>query len=303
MSTHHIDRKEVSHLKRILVTGATGFVGANVVKALSMKKDTELYVTARQSSDITRLADVMPQIKEICYIPLEDREQVFALLERVKPTIVYHIATYGGFPNQTDQMQIVQSNLLATTHLLDAAIQYGATSFINTGSSSEYGIKSTPMKETDLCEPVNFYGITKLAATNYCTMQGKNSLTKVCTLRLFSPYGELEDPTRLYASIVNSLSKNERPKLSRPHSVRDFIEIEKVVQVYEEIVDANFQSGDVINVGSGKQQTIQEFYNLIAKKMDKAEIEPIWGEAPPRANEPEMWEADITKLKSLLPNL
>ncbi|MDB5053047.1 MAG: Nucleoside-diphosphate sugar epimerase [Bacilli bacterium] len=290
-------------MKRILVTGATGFVGANVVKALSLKKDTELYVTARRTSDFRRLADVMPQIKEVCYIQLEDREQVFALLERVKPEIVYHIATYGGFPNQTDQIQILQTNLLATTHLLDAAIQYGATSFINTGSSSEYGIKSTPMKETDLCEPVNFYGITKLAATNYCTMQGKNSLTKVCTLRLFSPYGELEDPTRLYASIVNSLLKNERPKLSRPHSVRDFIEIEKVVQVYEQIVDANFQSGDVINVGSGKQQTIQEFYNLIAKKMDKADIEPIWGEAPPRANEPEMWEADITKLKSLLPNL
>jgi nucleoside-diphosphate-sugar epimerase len=293
----------VSFLRKIVVTGATGFVGANLVHALIEQKDVELYVITRSSSHSSRLDSIKHKFKEILYVSLDNRNELFKLIERIKPDIVYHLATYGGFPNQADQTQMIQSNLQATMNLLDASIAYGVKTFINTGSSSEYGLKDAPMTETDVCEPVNFYGITKLAATNYCTMLGKNSQTKVCTLRLFSPYGPLEDRSRLYASIIDALSRDESSKLSRPQSVRDFIEIEKVVQVYLEIVQADFQSGDIVNVASGKQQTIEQFYQTIARKLDKEHIKPTWGEAPPRANEPLMWQADISKLKALLPQI
>jgi nucleoside-diphosphate-sugar epimerase len=288
-------------MRKILVTGSSGFVGANLVKGLLAESDVELYGIARSPTEAWRLNKLMQEFKEIGQFSLNDREKVFNCIERFKPEIVYHLATYGGFPGQVDQDQMIRSNLQATMHILDASIAHGVGTFINTGSSSEYGLKDSPMKESDVCEPVNFYGITKLAATNYCTMLGKTSRTKVCTLRLFSPYGQLEDPSRLYPSIVESLSKNERPRLSRPHSVRDFIEVEKVVQVYKDIVNAHFSSGDIINVASGKQQTLDDFYRGIAAKLGKSHIEPIWGEAPPRANEPRMWQADISKLKSLLP--
>jgi nucleoside-diphosphate-sugar epimerase len=290
-------------LLRILVTGATGFVGANLVRALLGKPNIELYILTRRTSDLWRLVDIKHQLKELLHCNLEDRSEVFMAIDKVKPNIVYHIATYGGFPNQSDQMQMLQSNIQATMNLLDASIANNVTTFINTGTSSEYGLKHHPMQETDLCEPVNFYGITKLAATNYCTMLGKTSDTKVCTLRLFSPYGELEDPSRLYPSIASSLSNNERPRLSRPQSVRDFIAIEKVTQVYLDIINADFSPGDIINVASGEQQTIEQFYKSIARKLGKEHIEPIWGEAPPRANEPLMWQADVSKLKHLLPQI
>ncbi|QGQ98462.1 SDR family oxidoreductase [Paenibacillus psychroresistens] len=290
-------------MRKILVTGATGFVGANLVRALLAKPDLEIYILARRTSDLWRIADVKQQLKQLIYCNLEDRAEVFEIIDKAKPNVVYHVATYGGFPSQSNHSQMLQSNIQATMNLLDASISSGVATFINTGTSSEYGLKNHPIKETDLCEPVNFYGITKLAATNYCTMLGKTSETKVCTLRLFSPYGELEDPSRLYPSIVNSLLSNERPKLSRPQSVRDFIAIEKVAQVYLDIIDTDFSSGDIINVASGEQQTIEQFYNSIALKLDKTHLQPIWGEAPPRANEPQMWQADVSKLKSLLPQI
>jgi nucleoside-diphosphate-sugar epimerase len=289
---------------RVLVTGATGFVGANLVRALLLKQPTiELLILIRKTSDLWRLENIKQHITQINTCNLEARNEVFELMGEWKPDLVYHAATYGGFPSQSDQTQMLESNVQATMNLLDASIANGVTTFINTGTSSEYGLKNEPMKETDLCEPVNFYGITKLAATNYCTMLGKTSKTKVCTLRLFSPYGELEDSTRLYPSIVSSLLNNEPPKLSRPHSVRDFIAIEKVTEVYLSIIDSNFTSGDIINVASGKQQTIAQFYQSIALKLNKINLEPIWGEAPPRANEPQIWQADVSKLKALLPQL
>jgi nucleoside-diphosphate-sugar epimerase len=286
-------------MMKILVTGATGFVGASLVRTLIQNGETELYITARKSSDLWRIKEFTANFRKIYYCNLDNRNEVLQLMGDLRPDIIYHTAAYGGFPNQTEPERIIGSNLNATIHLLDAARLHGVKQFINTGSSSEYGIKHEPMRETDPCEPVNLYGITKLAATNYCTMVGKVYNYKVCTLRLFSPFGELEDSSRLYPSIINALKKNERPRLSRPDSVRDFIEINKVIDVFMRIIDIGYKPGDIINVGSGKQRTIAQFYNEIVQEMGK-EIEPIWGEMPPRLNEPQHWEADINKLRLLM---
>ena len=284
---------------RFLITGATGFVGANLARVLLQEQSNEVFITARKTSDFSRLVDCQNLLKGISYVDLADRKAVFAAVSSVQPEVIYHIATYGGFPGQADTNMAIQSNLVATMNLLDAAVSMDVQQFINTGSSSEYGIKDMPMKESDICEPLNFYGITKLAATNYCTMLGKNLNYKVCTLRLFSPYGDLEDASRLYPSIKNSLLNGERPKLSRPNSVRDFIPIEKVMLVYKAIIKRKYVCGDIINVGSGRQQTIEQFFKKIASEM-RLDVEPIWGEAIARKIEPVRWEADIAKLRSLM---
>lgn len=298
---------------KILITGASGFVGSNLARALVDIPDTEVYITVRQDTNLWRIADIRSAFTQTYVINLVDRDAVHKLVQKVKPDVVYHIAAYGGFSSQTDPEQIIGTNLNTTIHLVDASAANGVKHFINTGSSSEYGMKTSPMKEEDSCFPLGLYGITKLAATLYCSNVGiwqaatsinptfSAAAMKVCTLRLFSPYGTNEDPSRLYPSIVSALVKNQRPKLSRPDSVRDFIPIETVVQIYLQIIQTDYPSGAVINVGSGKQQTIAQFYNQIAHQLGKGHFEPIWGEAPPRANEPEMWEADTTKLKSLFP--
>lgn len=284
---------------RYLVTGATGFVGANLVRALLNIKDNEILISARKTSDFWRLRDVKEQLKDIVYIDLADRNMVFDTLNDIRPDIVYHIATYGGFPGQTEKEQMIKSNLMATMNLLDASVEHGVKQFINTGSSSEYGMKNSPMREVDVCEPLNFYGITKLAATNYCAMIGKSLHYRVCTLRLFSPYGEFEDQMRLYPSIKNALEAGESPKLSKPDSVRDFIPIEQVVKVYLKIVESAYEPGMIINVGSGEQQTIAQFYKKIADSVN-VDIQPVWGQAQQRQFEPIKWEADISRLKSLI---
>jgi len=283
---------------KLLVTGATGFVGANLVRALLDVGGSEIFISARKSSNFWRLDNIKEKLK-IVYVDLADRDAVFEMINQIKPVIVYHVATYGGFPGQVDKEQIIRSNLMATINLLDASIEHSVIQFINTGSSSEYGIKNEPMHEDDVCEPINFYGVTKLAATNYCTMIGKTLNYRVCTLRLFSPYGQFEDKARLYPSIISTLKRGEKPKLSKSDSVRDFIPIAQVITAYLKIIEADYESGTIINVGSGKQQTIAQFYKKIAALLN-VNIEPVWGQAQQRQFEPIKWEANICKLKSLI---
>lgn len=288
---------------KVLITGASGFVGANLARYLVARPEYEVHILVRKSSNLWRINDIKRDFRQIHYTDLQECQEPAAVIKAVQPDIVYHLAAYGVFPSEMELEQMVRTNLIATMQLVDAAVRQNVPYFIHTGSTSEYGIKDGPMREDDVCKPVNFYGITKLAATNYCTMLGETSSTRICTLRLFTAYGEWEDPSRLYPSIVKALEKEERPKLSRPDSVRDFIPIEQVVDLYKKIICLPFKPGDIINIGSGRQQTIQQFYNRIACEMNKEHIQPIWGGAPSRAHEPQVWQADVGKLHTLLGHL
>ena len=283
---------------KVLITGATGFVGANLFEHMIAGNETHLVV--RESSDTWRIDNLKKEAAGVWPAELSDREAVFTLMAQVKPQVVFHVATYGGLPFQSDKNRMIDANLRGTVNLIDAAVENGVQVFLNTGSSSEYGVKDHPMREDEICEPVNFYGVTKLAATNYCTMIGKGLGFKVCTLRLFSPFGKYEDPSRLYPSIISALGNDERPKLGNPDSVRDFIEIEKVVSVYSQLAGAEFPPGAVFNVGSGRQQTIREFCLAIAARLGKDGLEPVWGAAASRKSEPRVWEADMTRLRQVL---
>lgn len=286
-------------MTRVLVTGATGFVGSHLARMLLQQPGSEVCITAREASDFWRIADLKEKFYNIFYVDLAERARVYNVIKEVRPAVVYHLSTYGGFPEQMDKDTMIKANLAATMNLLDACLEHGVEQFINTGSSSEYGIKNMPMNENDVCEPITLYGITKLAATNYCSMIGKNNGYKVCSLRLFSPYGSDESPSRLYPTIVKALREGRAPRLSRPDSVRDFIEVEKVVSIYLAVTEANYEPGEIINVGSGKQKTVRQFFDQIRRELD-SDVEPIWGEVPPRIHEPFMWEADVRKLRHLL---
>lgn len=283
---------------KCLVTGGTGFVGANLVIKL-LQANHEVVMITRKTSNEWRIAPLKKHLHSY-YGDLTNRTVIFELIATIKPDIIFHTATYGGFPQQLDKDCMLATNLTGTINLLDAAVTYHVPQFINTGSSSEYGLKNFPMKERDRCDPLSFYGLTKLAATKYCTLIGTTLHYPVCTLRLFSPYGELEDSSRLYPTIKKALLQGERPGLGKPDAVRDFIPIEKVVSIYSKLPTANYQAGDIINVGSGRQQTISQFYTLVASSLG-SDLQPLWNVAPPRNFEPTCWEADIHKLRSLLP--
>lgn len=284
--------------KKILITGATGFIGANLTRTF-LKHGNKIFILTRSSSNKWRIEDILKDVEEY-HADLLDYEGLEKIIKHIKPDVVCHTAVYGGFPFQKDEDAIFKTNFIGTINLLNACCKIGFDIFINTGSSSEYGIKNSVMKESDVLEPVTFYGVTKASATLFCSMKSKVENLPVVTLRLFSPYGYYEDRIRLIPSVIISCLKDENPKLSSPDSVRDFIFIEDVVSAYEKVIENKGNIVDeIFNIGYGKQYSVQEVVDLIIKLSDK-KVRPMWGSISNPRNEPLVWQADISKAKNVL---
>ena len=97
------------------------------------------------------------------------------------------------------------TDLVGTVNLLESCIKQGFSAFINVGSSSEYGVKNKEMSESDFPDPIDTYGVAKLAQTYYCRMSSIKYQLPIITLRIFSAYGYYEEPTRLIPYLTTSM--------------------------------------------------------------------------------------------------
>lgn len=274
----------------ILVTGASGFVGGALVRRL-IGEGKEVHILLRSESSRQRLEGLDGLRVHIA--DLRDADGVAALVSEIRPRIIYHCAVYGGFSSQRDTAAIFDTNLIGTIHLLQACERVGFDRFINTGSSSEYGIKNYPMRENDPGEPLGDYGIAKCAATMFCRSEAILKNLPVVTLRLFSPYGPWDDQKRFIPYLIRSLLAGEAPRLSTPRSVRDYIYIDDVLDLYQAVTDSAIIPGDVYNAGSGRQHTIGEVAEIIHRITGG--LQPVWGQEVSHRPEPETWVADISK--------
>jgi nucleoside-diphosphate-sugar epimerase len=283
--------------KKVLITGATGFIGANLTRTF-LEKGADVSILTREKSNKWRIEDILCNLSEYC-VDLTDRQELEKAISHIHPEIILHTAVYGGFPFQKDFKKTFETNLIATINLLETCEKTGFELFINTGSSSEYGIKKEPIKESDILRPLTHYGISKALATLFCRMQSKPGLP-VVTLRLFSPYGYYEEPTRLIPSVILSCLKGESPRVSSPNPVRDFIFVEDVVDAYLKVVENKDRVGDeLFNIGYGVQYSVEEVVNKIIF-LTGNRVKPEWGSVSNARVEPQIWQADISKAKDFL---
>ncbi len=284
--------------KVFMVTGATGFVGACLARRLvGMGCDT--HVLIRKDADMWRISDISDSLSAHA-VDLEDKDGVASAVGVIRPDVIFHLAAYGGYHFQADPLKSISTNVIGSFNLLDACARHGFDSFVNTGSSSEYGLKDAPMRETDVLEPASYYAVTKSCATLLCQMEAKNRGLPINTVRLFSAYGCFEAGTRLVPTVIKACLTAKDPRLLSPASVRDFIFVEDAIDLFLKLAESRGIAGQIFNAGSGRQHTTAELVRKVIG-LTNARIEPLWesAEARPTA-EPANWVADISKAKKML---
>jgi nucleoside-diphosphate-sugar epimerase len=123
-------------------------------------------------------------------------------MRKIRPNIIFHSAAYGTSAVQNNTQKIFETNVTGTINLIQSCMDFSFDLFVNTGSSSEYGMKEAPMHESDILEPITDYGVSKAAGTLYGRSVAINRNLPIATLRLFSPFGPYEQGSRLIPSLI-----------------------------------------------------------------------------------------------------
>jgi nucleoside-diphosphate-sugar epimerase len=274
---------------KALVTGAGGFIGANLVRYL-LAKGHEPLATVRPDGQSWRLDDIAREISRT-EVDLRDAEAVQRLVGKLRPDVIFHLAAHGAYSSQDDLQTMLDVNVRCTAALLAGARSVDAA-MVHAGSSSEYGYKNHPPREDEFVEPNSTYAVTKVTATHLCQLAAAGDGIRAVTLRLYSIYGDWEEPGRLMPALVTRCLQGAWPPLVGPDTARDFVWVTDACEAFLLAATAELADpGMVLNVASGTQTTLASLVEA-ARTVFGVSTEPRWGTMPARRWDTSTWVGD-----------
>lgn len=273
-------------MKKLLITGATGFIGRHSL-ATAIARGYDVYAVTTDESP-----PVGQQVNWI-HLDLFDYQEVRQKISEIRPSHLLHFAWYaepGKYWNSVENIKWVQASL----ELLIVFQQSGGKRAVFAGSCAEYdwtygycseGI--TPLK------PATLYGVCKNSLQHIVSKFSAETVISSAWGRIFYLYGPFEDPQRLVPSIINSLLGGQDALCSHGEQIRDFMYVQDVADAFVALLDSDMQGP--VNIASGNPVRIREVVMKIASKLG-AENLIKFGAIPVPENEPPLLLADVQRL-------
>lgn len=281
----------------IVVFGAGGFIGANLVRTLLRYRSDVFAVTSKPFVP-WRLDDVSPN--HVLHCNIIKKDQVENLFKKYRFQTIFDLAAYGAYSKQADVELIYETNFFGLLHLVEIASQFSIRAFVHAGSSSEYGLNAAAPKENAPLEPNSHYAVTKASAAQMIKFYGTIKDMPITNLRYYSIYGPYEEPDRLIPQLIDKGMKQSYPPLVQPDISRDFVFVDDAV--YATLLSANrIQQikGESLNIASGKKTTIHDIAQTI-NELFNINKEPEWGDFPNRKWDLKEWYGDATRAKETI---
>jgi UDP-glucose 4-epimerase len=286
-------------MKRILITGGAGFIGSALVPELS-SKGYDVYVLDNLSFGKRELIDIAQD--KFILADITNRTQIQEIMMSVKPHWVIHLAAIHFIPycNQ-NPYESANINIQGTINILDAAKKVDCLEKVLFASTAAvYPILDTPIAETATTNPLDIYGLSKLAGERFIKEFYLETHIPSIVCRFFNAFGPRETNAHLIPEIHRQVINGERKiQLGNLDPKRDFIHTSDMSSALRLLLE-KFDTGiDTFNIGSGMEYSVRE----VVKAFEVAIGEPIEIQVDParvRKIERQHLRADIHKLTTFL---
>ncbi len=280
---------------KILVTGATGFIGKHVLDEL-LKYDHQIIIAVRNKNSVKHLQDKIKVI-EFDLDNLQSNKNYFS--ESGKPDLLIHLA-WQGLPNYKEKFHL-EKNLPSHSAFLKNIVSNGLQNLVVTGTCFEYGMKEGCLSEEMESDPQNPYALAKDKLRKFLEELQKQNSFNLKWVRLFYMYGKGQNPNSLFSQLETALQKGDKVfNMSGGEQLRDYLPVETVAEYIVRIALQNKING-IINCCSGVPVKVKTLVKNYLKENNKT-IDLNLGYYPYADYEPMAFGGDDTKLKKILTN-
>jgi nucleoside-diphosphate-sugar epimerase len=280
--------------KRVLVTGATGFVGQHILaQGLALGVELHALSRAEQHSDDVRWwqGDLL------------DADAIKRTLSQVRPDGIVHLAASGVAYGATCNREVTRVNLEGFAVLLDAVRDTGICPHVaSAGSGFEYAPQNRPLREDDPIAPSSVYGVSKAAATQLARLYATSF--PITVLRLFSLYGPGEQEPRVAPYVIAQTRRGLPVELTPGEQVRDYTYVKDAAEGFWHALASTptAPAYRVWNLASGVSVTLRSFLEILGQLLHERGLNPDlrFGARPYRPDELMTYAADIGELRTRL---
>jgi dTDP-glucose 4,6-dehydratase len=256
--------------KRVLVTGAGGFIGSHLVEALVHAGwSVRALVHYNSLGTIGWLDDITPDTHKSVEIVAGDILDAACVREAIQGCqVVMHLAALIGIPySYIAPAQYVSTNIIGTLNVLQAARDFSLERVIHTSTSEVYGTaQSIPIAEAHPLVGQSPYSASKIGADQLALSFYRSFSTPVAVIRPFNTYGPRQSRRAIIPTIMTQLLAGERSiALGSVAPTRDFNFVEDTVRGFIAMAESDAAVGEVINVGSNFETSIGDLVQIIAE--------------------------------------
>jgi nucleoside-diphosphate-sugar epimerase len=274
-------------MKRVLVTGATGFIGRpSLARLLAM--GYEVHATTPNP-----IEEGVPEGVHWHRANLLDTTQTGALMETIRSTHLLHLAWYavpGRYQRSTENLRWVRASLF----LVEQFLRWGGRRVTVAGTCAEYDWRHGRCKENATpLEAAELYSVCKHALHSMLTSWSKQMKFSLSWGRVFFLYGPFEHPKRLVSSVICSLLKNETAPCTEGLQERDFLHVHDVANALVALLDSDVEGP--VNIGSGKAVAIRDIILTLGCRLGREDLLRL-GALPSPAGEQPIVVADVDRL-------
>ena len=277
---------------KILIVGGAGFIGYHLAKRC-LEKDWKVTSISLNPAKKTRY---LPKVKYV----LCDIAKKKLLQKNIKKYFDY-VVNLGGYVDHSNTKKVLKSHYEGCKNLAEIFLKKTPLSFVQIGSSLEYGNSKSPNIEGMKCnlKPIkSIYGKAKLLCSKHVIDLFKKKNFPSTVLRLYLAYGPKQDLNRFLPIIIKGCIKNKKFPCSQGAQLRDFTHINDVVDAILKSLTNKNARGQIINIGSGKPRKIRNVIEDV-KRISKGGY-PQYGTFKLRKSEILKLYPSIKKAKSII---